>query len=662
MTRFFSAVAVLAAGFLSIQANTPIPKPICDASKEISVRYSSTSQRIYIESLDGSRGGCASPSTVYQALGDASPLYPLETPGEWFLGESLFVSDGITLTLYGTDVGGDCDYLKLRSDPEIFVNLRAHGGSLDLMNTKVTSWDSSKGDVDTEWGDGRSYISAISEVVLDASETCQGSAKNNMGEARMDVENCEIAYLGYEESESWGLSWKLRGICNDKTNRDQYEGVGVYGNLLGSHIHHLYYGHYGYAHSYALLSGNTVSDNEVYGFDPHDDSVNLTISENEVFSNAHHGIIWSKYCLNTIVTNNHVHDNGGVGIFPHFVSDNALIAHNTVERNFDSGIAFLESSGGRVYNNTVTSNVHGIRFSVGSRDNVVTGNTFADNQGYDVYQYAGNDAVVEVESGNPTKNVFFANKFSGNVGGARLDDSMDTQFVSNTVEDWATFEMRDSSNTLIQGNTLPADLDYTSTGSCINSASDVAFGDICSNAAITNPFDQSDYANMVGGGGVQTTIATQAPSDSQTHLPISTTTPTGSSAFTASPTALSASTASPTASSRSFVQTPVPSMVQRDVILPSDSSSTVGGGDSWGNSGGGGVGDGINDGDDDDGCSGTRGLGSMSPTPSQDAVGITVPETDDTAQDLSGSISFLAYDVSGWIGFAMVVCFVLKHF
>lgn len=543
MTRSLGTLCYITFGFSAysgVHANTPIPKPVCDASKEISVRYSSTSERIYLESVDGSRGGCASPTTIYEALGDASPLFPLETAGEWMLSESLYILDGITLNLHGTDVGGVVDYIKLKSDSEMTVSIRAHGGSLDLLNTKVTSWDSSKGSVDTDWSDGRASISAISEVVLDASETCVGSAKNDMGEARMDIENCEIAFLGYEEAESWGISWKLRGVCNDKSNLDMYEGVGVYGNLLGSDVHDLYYGHYGYRQSFALLSGNSVYNNEVYGFDPHDDSVNITISHNDVYFNFNHGVIWSKYCHNAVVINNHVHDNGGVGIFPHYVSDNAYIAHNTIERNGGSGIAFLESSGGLVYNNTVRQNVHGIRFSVGSRQNVVAKNIFEENTGYDLYQYAGNDAVVEVDSGNPTSNVIFANLFSGNTGGARLDDSVDTQLVTNTVEDWANFEMGDSVNTLIEGNTFPVDMIYTSRGSCINLASDVTFGDVCTNAAI-DPFDQSDYRAEVDA------VATEASSDSQTYAPTSVS--PSASAFTATPTtqpSRSAFTASPT--------------------------------------------------------------------------------------------------------------------
>ena len=600
MVRIRGVAAVLAFGFLcACGANTPIPKPTCDSAKNITVRYSSTSRRIYLESVDGSRGGCADPTSIYQALGPSSPLYPLETPGEWMLAESLYVSDGIVFKVYGTGAGGECDYLKLRSDADTVVNLRAHGGSLDFMNTKVTSWDPSKASVDEDWGDGRSYISAISEVVLDAAETCQGVAKNEMGEARMDIENCEIAYLGYEASESWGISWKLRGICNDKSNRDKYDGVGVYGNLLNSDIHHLWYGHYGYAQLYSLMSGNSVHDNEVYGFDPHDDSINVTISQNEVYNNFHHGIIFSKYCHNTIVTSNYVHDNGGVGIFPHYVSDNAVVAHNTIEKNGDSGIAFLESSGGFVYNNTVRQNVHGIRFSVGSKDNVVANNAFEDNEGYDVYQYAGNDPVVEVETVNPTRNVFFANTFAGNTGGARLDDSVDTQFVSNNIQDWPDFEFRDSDDTLILGNTFPEGMTYSLSNSCLNSASDVdGVGIFCNTAAITDPFDQTDFGRMIGGGDVPeikatpaaTTAATQTPSDSQIQSSAPWNTSSSSSSSGSVPPTGFFITASPTAATVSIAPTPA----SRDVgVLPSTSSSSAeedgvgAGSSSIGSSGGG---------------------------------------------------------------------------
>lgn len=39
--------------------------------------------------------------------------------------------------LHGRDRGGDCDELRLLSDDTTFLNLRAHGGSISMLGTKV---------------------------------------------------------------------------------------------------------------------------------------------------------------------------------------------------------------------------------------------------------------------------------------------------------------------------------------------------------------------------------------------------------------------------------------------------------------------------------------------------------------------------------------------
>lgn len=39
--------------------------------------------------------------------------------------------------IHGTDRGGDCDELRLLSDNTTYINLRAHGGSLSFLGTKV---------------------------------------------------------------------------------------------------------------------------------------------------------------------------------------------------------------------------------------------------------------------------------------------------------------------------------------------------------------------------------------------------------------------------------------------------------------------------------------------------------------------------------------------
>lgn len=50
---------------------------------------------------------------------------------------------------------------------------------------QVFGWDTVNNDYDMDETDGRSYISAVSEIVIDPTELCEGNAKNTMGEARM---------------------------------------------------------------------------------------------------------------------------------------------------------------------------------------------------------------------------------------------------------------------------------------------------------------------------------------------------------------------------------------------------------------------------------------------------------------------------------------------
>lgn len=130
---------------------------------------------------------------MYEFQGDSTdgPLYVLDeddniipggTPtGRWLLTRDLRVTNGGTLLVHGTSIGGDCDVLRIRSDgPSAFHEIRGHGGSLSFRSTKVTSWDTESGKQQTDYEDGRSYINCISEFLGDGD-----CSKNNMGECRM---------------------------------------------------------------------------------------------------------------------------------------------------------------------------------------------------------------------------------------------------------------------------------------------------------------------------------------------------------------------------------------------------------------------------------------------------------------------------------------------
>ena len=95
--------------------------------------------------------------------------------------------------------------------------------------------------------------------------------------------------LGWLDSESYGLTWKVRGFCTDLSNPEVFDRTGVYGDIQGSEIYGMYYGMYSYGHQDGVWTDNIMHDNIQYGFDPHDDSDNLVIANNEVYGNGNHG-------------------------------------------------------------------------------------------------------------------------------------------------------------------------------------------------------------------------------------------------------------------------------------------------------------------------------------------------------------------------------------
>ena len=87
--------------------NKVIDEPRCDATKAVSIRYASTTGRLYVEAATpGTRGGCVTLTDIFNSQGGGGPLYPVEpstgarvnaSTGTWLLTEDLYVEDGIKL-------------------------------------------------------------------------------------------------------------------------------------------------------------------------------------------------------------------------------------------------------------------------------------------------------------------------------------------------------------------------------------------------------------------------------------------------------------------------------------------------------------------------------------------------------------------------------------
>jgi parallel beta-helix repeat protein len=416
----------------------------------VTYRYASSTNRIYVE------GGGTATLTSIRANTPSLPDTALTRSGNtWLLRANLHVEDGSVLELHGSAIGGDVDELRLRSDADGFVYLWAQYGTLDIDSTRIRSWDASAGTVDTNYGDGRAFIRVRS--FLDSG----GVAR----ESRMDIVNSEISHLGYNAAESYGLVWKVIG--DPGTNYSLYDKVNVYGDILGSNIHHNYFGVYTFGHEGGQWVGNEMHHNVKYGFDPHDDSDNLLIADNDVHDNGNHGIIASKRCNNVVIRNNRSYGNTGNGIMVHRSSDDAIVEGNESYLNSDSGIALFASKRTVVRNNTLLDNGNaGIRLSMGQADSRIEDNDIGFSGKYGLYFYRGSDTPEPGDDGRPKRNSFTGNTIRDSASDPiKMTDGDANTFTRNVIDDDGTLRFTTSTAVKLVHNTLASGLTVALGGS-----------------------------------------------------------------------------------------------------------------------------------------------------------------------------------------------------
>jgi len=481
----------------------------------VSFRYASSSNRIYVED-----GGTATLSAIKTALPNA-PLDLVNTNGKvWLLRANLQIEDGSVVVLHGTSAGGDMNELRIQSTnsstPGSFVSITADYGVIDIANTKILSWDTAVNGPDLEFASfGRAFIRVRSSLAADG-VTPQ--------ESRMDIVNSEISNLGYDAAESYGLSWKVIGTHPDPT-KSIFDFVNVYGNIIGSHIHHNYWGVYSFGLEGGQWLNNEINHNAGYGFDPHDDSDNLLIEGNNVHHNGGigrgtHGIIASMNCDHLVIRNNRSWANAENGIMLHRHCDDSIIENNQTYLNGDSGIALFDTDRTTVRNNIILSNSNaGIRLTVGCTDNVIANNEIS---------YSGVNGLLIVPGTDPAEpdpvdpahsnrnrrntfatnsihhcvaegfkmvdgdtNLFFGNTFTANGPELVFETSRQNRFISNSIPATVTVELSGSSTfpTAVQFQRQPLVV-----LALANSSSTATFEDA---AGAIFDFDQSPIATRV---------------------------------------------------------------------------------------------------------------------------------------------------------------------
>jgi len=431
-------------------------------------RFSGASNRIYVEG-----GGSATLTDIKNALPNA-PLDLVDAANQvWLLRANLFITDGSTLILHGSAAGGDVNEFRLQSNnssaSNSFVNVTADHGEIDINDVHILSWDSAVNGPDTEYqAMGRAFIRVRAKLASDGVTPL---------ESRMNILNSDISYLGFDASESYGLSWKVIGTHPDPS-KSIFDVVNVYGNIISNRIHDSFWGVYSYGLEGGQWLNNEIDHNAGYGFDPHDDSDHLVIEGNNVHHNGGvargtHGIIASRRCDHLVIRNNRSWANAENGIMLHRHSDDCVVENNLTYLNGDSGIALFDVDRTTVRNNTVLSNANaGIRLTIGCADNVIANNEIGYSGANGLMIIPGNDAPEPdpldpiVTSRNRRNSVLSNHVHDCQAEGLKLTDGDTNVFFGNVfARNLPKLSFTTSAGTQFISNSLPADVTVRLTGS-----------------------------------------------------------------------------------------------------------------------------------------------------------------------------------------------------
>jgi parallel beta-helix repeat protein len=419
-------------------------------------RWVPSSNRIFVEN-----GGSATLSDIKAALPNA-PIDRVDPTNKiWLLRADLLVEDGSVLVLHGTGAGGDVNEFRLQSLNTVaagsVVSVVADYGSLDISNTKILSWDSLSDGPDTEYQNfGRAHILVRSSL----------STNGVTRESRMNITNSEIAYLGYDAPDSFGLAWKVGGTNPTPTN-SIFDVVNVYGNVVNSHIHDNYYGIYTLGASGMLCSSNEINGNAQYGMNLQDHSDSLVIQGNNIHHNANHGLQASDGCDHLTLQGNVSQFNAKSGILLVHSSNDSVLVDNECSDNGENGLVLSASSRGIVRGNTLARNLRaGLQLDLGSADNRVENNQSSSNLHSGIILLKGSGTPEPGDDGRPKRNVFTGNLVQDNGSDpVNLTDGDDNIFATNSFRATrAKLRFKRGLRNLLDGNAIPTDLPIRTEG------------------------------------------------------------------------------------------------------------------------------------------------------------------------------------------------------
>ena len=316
-------------------------------------------------------GPRAQPYTLAE-LRDLHPeVMPTGPDGAVLLEAHVHVGRGASLV-----VDGATPVVRLTSSTREFATLISQG-TLTVDGTpeqpvSITSWDEEAAAPDADTADGRSFVLQVA--------------------GRFDADHAVFDSLGFGTGTSSGVAWRGRS-AEPESGRIR---EAVTGTVTASTFTRNRFGAYTHEAEAMDWTGNAFTDNDEYGFDPHDFSNNFLVVGNTASGNGRHGFIFSRGCDNNVMRGNTSFDNAGHGFMIDdgrstttvegdarlSPSDGNLVIDNTAYGNEGSGVEIEGGERNLVAGNDLRDNYVGVR--VKDRAEV----TVVDNDITDSYRYA----------------------------------------------------------------------------------------------------------------------------------------------------------------------------------------------------------------------------------------------------------------------------------
>ncbi len=271
------------------------------------------------------------------------------------------------------------------------MNLRTYGGAILIDGVKITSWNPSANTYDTDVSNGRSYILAKYD-------------------ARLDVKNADLSYLGSSDGESYGVSWR---DINDGEAPEVLRAR-VTGDVINSIVQlqllrHLHLPGQQYDHSVttsstttlAMASTRTTSRTTSRSRTTrHTPTATTALSSRAAATTLCSGAI-SPTTTTTVSATDERRAHGFMldpgspnSQFPQEPSHDNLLENNQAWGNDGYGLRVVGSINNTIQNNIFTNNYQGITLEQNSTGNKVLNNTITDSGIYGIYMLGGSDSAT----------------------------------------------------------------------------------------------------------------------------------------------------------------------------------------------------------------------------------------------------------------------------